>query len=251
MRSQLQTLESRVGIARDFTVKSLTATDDSKSALLQVLKKGGAKHHVFVETSSRSKRDADDDDDDTDSSDSDESDDNSEDDEDNDNDGVTSLLSLSRTVRRALVNDGIAVPDLDAEVPAGPSLDAAAAAPGDLLAALAKDVAHLAQQEKESEAHLKQLFIRDYRAGVRRDRALLAQQKTLVATRTSLLNVQSQLKKAEAHVDGTRMQLENRLHGLGQYLQKLAHFAMAPQHEVKQLLEVLPKAVALKGEKAM
>merc|ERR1719305_1610023 len=133
-----------------------------------------------------------------------------------------------------------AVPD--ASVPAGPAMpDAPASSPVDLLDVLSKDVAHLAQQEKESEKTLKNLFIRDFRAGAKRHQALLTQQKTLIATRSSLQALQAKLKGAEAHLEATRAQLEGRLHGLGQFIQKLAHFAMAPQHEVPHLLEVLPK----------
>jgi len=238
MRSQLKTLQARLGVGKDFTAKSLTATDDSKSALLQVLKKGPAHHHAaLVETASKSKRDADDDDDEEDSDDS--SDDKDDDEED---DEATSLLQVA---------DESTPADAEAVEAAGPSLEANAAAPGDLLEVLAKDVAHLAQQEKESEKNLKALFIRDYRAGVKRNKALLGQQKTLLATRKSLLTLQAQLKTAVAHLVATRTQLEARLKGLGQYLQKLAHFAMAPEHEVPHLMEVLPKAVSIKAEKAI
>merc|ERR1719498_667666 len=84
MRAELRTLESHLGIAEDFTAKSLTSTDDSKSALLQVLH-GGSKfrHRALVETSSSSKRKHSDDEDDEDSSDdSEDSSDDKDDDED-------------------------------------------------------------------------------------------------------------------------------------------------------------------------
>lgn len=263
MRSELKTLQSRLGVAKEFTSKSLTSTDDSKNSLLQVLKNGKRHHSAFVETASSKHRDADDDDDDSDKS--DESDENSDDkdddkDDDDDDEGSTSFLALSSKVRRASGADSFeaAMNDLESAVPAGPTMmgptmdvpmpSVPAESPGDLLSVLSKDVAHLAQQEKESEKTLKNLFIRDFRAGAKRHQALLAQQKSLIATRSSLQTLQAKLKSAEAHLEATRAQLEGRLHGLGQYLQKLAHFAMAPQHEVPHLLEVLPKAVTVKGE---
>jgi hypothetical protein len=266
MRSELHTLESRLGVAKDFTSKSLTATDDSKNSLLQVLKGGRKHHHAFVETSSKTQSHAgandDDDEDDDDKEDSDETSDDKDDDDKDDKDddeeeGTTSFLALSSKVHRAAVADGssafeAAMSDLEAavpDVPAGPAMpDSPASNPGDLLEVLSKDVAHLAQQEKESEKTLKNLFIRDFRAGAKRHQALLTQQKTLIATRSSLQALQAKLKGAEAHLEATRAQLEGRLHGLGQYLQKLAHFAMAPQHEVPHLLEVLPKTVTVKAE---
>lgn len=255
MRGELKTLQARLGVAKDFVAKSLTSTDDSKSSLLQVLK-GGRKHHrSFVETASSTKKDDDDDDDN-------DNDDEGEDEEDDDNDDEgTSLLSLSSKVRRASVatSDGAssfeaAMSELESVVPAdGPDMGPAmpnvpAASPGDLLSILSKDVAHLAQQEKESEKTLKNLFIRDFRTGAKRHQALLAQQKSLIATRTSLQALQAKLNTAKAHLEATQSQLESRLHGLGQFLQKLAHFSMAPQHEVPHLLEVLPKTVVMKTE---
>jgi len=263
MRSELHTLESHLGIAKDFTAKSLTSTDDSKNSLLQVLHGGahGASHrfghhHSLVETASSSKRKHSDDDDDEDSSEeSDDSSDDKDDDEDDD-EGATSFLSLSM---KSHTTDGTssfesAMSELDAAVP---TVSAASLDPtnnqnaGDLLAILSKDVANLAAKTKSAESNLKQLFIKDFRAGAKRHNALLTTQKSLIAARSSLLSVQDQLKKAEAHLEGTHKELDAKLHGLGQFLQKLAHFAMAPQREVAHLLEVLPKAVAVKGEEKL
>lgn len=246
MRMELHTVQSRLGTAKEFAEHSLKSTDDSKNSLLQVLEGGRRhRHRALVETSSKS-REVDDDDEDDD--DSDKSDDDDEDDAD-------SFLSVSQKTHRA---DGTAsfmaaMSELESAVPAVPALPTDAAAspgadkadPNDLLEVLAKDVAHLALQEKESEKKLKNLFIRDFRAGAKRHQALLAQQKSLIATRGSLLTLQSKLKDAEAHLEMTRQQLESRLHGIGQFLQKLAHFSMAPQREVSHLMEVLPKAVAI------
>jgi len=259
MRSELRSLESRLGAAKDFTATALTSTDDSKNSLLQVLK-GGRKHHrALVETSSSTHRNVDNDDDDDDSS--DDSDDTEDSKDSKDDDEEESLLMLSSKVHRTSTGSSAdsaasfeaAMSDLESAVPAGPGMpldDTAtlpAGSPADLLAVLSKDVAHLAQQEKDSEKNLKNMFIKDFRAGAKRHQALLAQQKSLIGTRGSLQAVQAKLKSAEAHLEATKAQLEGRLHGLGQYLQKLAHLAMAPQREVPHLLEVLPKSVALKA----
>jgi len=256
MRSELRTLESHLGIAKDFTAKSLTNTDDSKNSLLQVLhsgSRGGSRfghHHALVETASSSKRKHDDDEDDEDNA--DDADDSSDDkDEDDDEDGATSFLSLSmhRASTDGTASFEAAMSELNAAVPTVDAVSTEStsnAAPGDLLEVLSKDVANLAAKTKAAQNNLKQLFIRDFRAGAKRHAALLKTQKSLMATRDSLLSVQGQLKKAEAHLESTHKELEEKLHGLGQFLQKLAHFAMAPQHEVPHLLEVLPKTVTEK-----
>jgi len=262
MRSELRTLQSRLGVAKDFTAKSLTATDDSKSSLLQVLKGGKRRHHALGETASKTHREVDDDDDDD--SAEDDKDDNTDDKEDEDDEeSSTSFLAVSSKVRRVSVTAAdsassfeAAMSDLEAAVPSGPAMpvdtvpSVPAASPGDLLAVLSNDVAHLAQQEKESEKTLKNLFIRDFRAGAKRHSALIGQQKTLIASRSSLQTLQAKLKSAEAHLEATKAQLEGRLHGLGQFLQKLGHLAMAPQREVQHLMEVLPKTVTVKAEAA-
>lgn len=242
MRSELHTLQSRLGVAKDFTSKSLTATDDSKNAMLQVLR--STAHHSQVEKSTKKKQDDDTDDDSDDSEDS-----GSDDQDDSDDDKATSFLQVQRDSNEL----DAAMTEMDAVVPAASAmnLDAGATSnPGDLLSVLAKDVAHLAQQEKESEKTLKQLFIRDFRAGAKRHAALLLKQKGLTTNSNSLQQTKADLTKAVEHLESKNKELAGRLHGLGQYLQKLAHFAMAPQKEVQHLIEVLPKTVTVKTEKA-
>jgi len=256
MRAELTSLQAHLGTAKEFTAKSLTSTDDSKNSMLQILH-GNSKfnhhHRALVETASSSKRKHSDDDDDEDSSDdSDDDSDDKDDDGSDDEDSATSFLALSSS--RTASADGAAsfdaaMSELDSAVPSVPAVDATSnAAPADLLDVLSKDVANLAAKTKAAQSNLKALFIRDFRTGAKRHVALMAKQKSLIANRTELLSVQNQLKKAEAHLEGTQKELEAKLHGLGQFIQKLAHFAMAPQHEVPHLLEVLPKVVAVKGE---
>lgn len=245
MRAELHTLQSHLGEAKDFTAKSLTSTDDSKSALLQVLHKSA--HQTLVETSQKTKTKKGDDSDDG----SDDSDDEGSDDQDDSDDSADSFLQVRREDGTASLD--AAMTEMDAVAPpvSAMNLDAGATSdPGDLLTILSKDVAHLAQQEKESEKTLKSLFIRDFRAGAKRHAALLLKQKGLTANSNALQQTKAQLTKAVEHLETTNKQLAGRLHGLGQYLQKLAHFAMAPQKEVKHLIEVLPKTVTVKTEKA-
>jgi hypothetical protein len=256
MRSELKTLQSRLGVASAFTGKSLTSTDDSKSLLLQVLKKGHKqKHPVLVETKSKSQHDDEDDEDDddekSDKDDSDQSDDKDDDDEDDEEEKSTSFLAVSMKKARRGSDFESAMNDMESAAPdsqVGPAMpaDTSGESPENLLAVLSKQVSALAAQEKESEKSLKNLFIRDYRAGAKRHQALLSQQKNLMATRSSLQALKVKLESAVQHLKATQTQLQGRLHGLGQYLQKLAHFVMAPPNEVPHLMEGLPKAVTVK-----
>jgi len=252
MRSELHTMQSRLGVATDFLAKALTSTDDSKNAMLQVLK-GGTRHHqpALVETASKKHEDDDSDDDD-----SSENSEESEDESDDQDEGASLLEVSERKVHRSSADGAAsfeeAMNDLEAAVPSNAMAGLEASTPssstGDMLEMLAKDVAHLSAQEKESEKNLRNLFIRDFRAGAKRHQALLVQQKGLIATRGSLMALEAKLKTAEGHLENTRKHLEGKLHGIGQFLQKLAHFAMAPTREVPHLLEGLPKSVVVKGE---
>jgi len=269
MRSELQQLQSHLGVAEDFSRKSLISTDDHKNALLEVIHGNVHRQHkVLVQTASKTHKgkddgdtdgsdsDATDDDDESDSDDKDSSNDKADDDEDADADGsdfpATSFLAVSKSRRASKAKDAVssfafeaAMTDLETTVPVVTSAE-----PGDLLGDLMKDVAHLAEQEKQSVNTLKSLFIRDFRAGAKRRDALHAQQKALSATRSSLLEIQAELKTAEGHLEATQQHLQTRLHGLGQFLQKLAHVAMAQQQDAKKLMDNLPKAVTLKEKVA-
>jgi len=271
MRSELQQLQSHLGTAEDFSRKSLISTDDHKNALLEVIHGNVHRQHkVLVQTASKThkgkhdgddegsdsdeKSDSDDkdDDDESDSDDKDSSNDKADDDEDGSDFPATSFLAVSKSRRASKATDAVssfafeaAMTDLETTVPVVTSAE-----PGDLLGDLMKDVAHLAEQEKQSVNTLKSLFIRDFRAGAKRRDALHAQQKALSATRSSLLEIQAELKVAEGHLETTQQHLQTRLHGLGQFLQKLAHVAMAQQQDAKKLMDNLPKAVTLKEKVA-
>lgn len=261
MRSELQQLQSHLGTAEDFSRKSLVSTDDHKNALLEVIHGNVHRQHkVLVQTASKTHKgkddgdtdgsdsDATDDDDESDSDDKDNSNDKADDDEDGSDFPATSFLAVSKSRRASKATDAVssfafeaAMTDLETTVPVATSAE-----PGDLLGDLMKDVAHLAEQEKQSVNTLKSLFIRDFRAGAKRRDALHAQQKALSATRSSLVELQAELKTAEGHLEATQQHLQTRLHGLGQFLQKLAHVAMAQQQDAKKLMDNLPKAVTLK-----
>lgn len=239
MRSELHALENKLSTGREYVAKSLGSTDDSQAKELAVLQLPHAprRHLRSVKAASDSDQDSDEDDDQSD---------------DDQGDEDTSFLAVSMKVHRtheevstsafdtALAEFENALPGSGSATPTS----AAAGHPSELLDVLSKSVAQLSQQEKESEKQLKALFVKDFRAGARRHAALIAQQKHLNSTRGSLIDLQHKLKVADKHLEGTRGMLEQKLHSIGRYMQKLAHLALSPTREVPHLLKALPQAVA-------
>mmetsp|Transcript_100033 Transcript_100033/g.173611 ORF Transcript_100033/g.173611 Transcript_100033/m.173611 type:complete len:435 (+) Transcript_100033:83-1387(+) len=249
MRTELHALETRLSAARDFAGHSLVTTDDSKASELNVLQVQGHlrhKHDGEDESDDSTSDDSTDDSDDSDADKDSDSSDNSKEEE--------SFMELSSTVRRSGESSNSFEAELAEMEAVTPSLSqpqraSSDASPGHLLEELSREVANLAKQEKSSEKQLKELFIRDFRAGARRHQALLAQQHGLNFTRGGLVALQTKLKAAESHLESTRSQLEQRLHGVGIFMQRLAHLALAPEREVKHLLETLPKSPSIATHK--
>jgi len=232
LSAELRALQGKLDIAKDFTTKSLESTQESNKKLLELLRV--ARPHQ----QSHKARTSD-----------------------------MSLLLLSHRDHHASENadesvDGDSASDDSADgggphEPADTGLDKdlmdsmqkAKSSPSILLDILSKEVAQLAQQDKQSEAALKQTFVRDYRAGAQRRAALVEQQKALTAKKDSLLGLQSELETVVEHLKFVHSELERDIHGLGHFLMKLARFALAPKHDMPHSLEVLPTSVVVKVEK--
>merc|ERR1719313_1168883 len=89
------------------------------------------------------------------------------------------------------------------------------------------------------------MFNAEFKAGVKRHTALLKKQQALNTTRTQLTHLQGELRKAESHLEDTRDHLEQRLRGVGLFLQRTAHLALAPASEAPPLLDSLPGTVSI------
>lgn len=211
-----------MNLAQGFAAKSMLETDDSKQPVLKVLLGEKGPDDDFL----RDDRPVVDDDDEEGSTDE------------------VSLLAISSTVHKAATKKNSDA-DLEAALSgmAAGSEGSQESSPDAILNILSKDVATLVEQRKQSVAKLKNLFIQDYRAGAKRHLALLNQQKVLRTEMEGLQAVQTKLKTALAHLQGTHSQLQRKLKGLGQFLQKLAHVANAPEPEVTNLLDNLPRTV--------
>lgn len=248
-RAELRTLHAKFGMARDFIQASLVHTDDSKVPALAVLvpkapKRKARRHRAFMEVAAKSKNvDAN-----VDEQDDGEDDDAGDDAEDEEDDGASaSFLALSSRVKRAASKRAEAAAEEEtprmAETEVAATVQEATANPKDLLEVLSRGVTNLQREEKASEARLKAMFLSNFQAGIKRHTALVGQQRSLNATHVSLVSLQSQLRTADAHLEGTRAMLEKQLRGLGLFAQRLAHLALAPLDEVPRLLKALPTAV--------
>jgi len=231
MRSEMNILEGKMGRGRAFLHSSLKNLDDSKVPQLAVLQKlktehtkktGKAArmvhrkaaadthskeknvHEVMMQTTSN----------DTNGEDSDE----------------VSFLALG-----AVHMHGASQPAAGADADAG--------SPKEVVNALGQAVTTLQQEEHLSEAKLKVIFLTNFKAGVRRYAALLAEQRKLITTRKTLLAQQAELRVADDHLQTTYSALQQQLRSFGLFTQKLAHLALAPPQEAPELLRHLPADV--------
>jgi len=211
-------LGSKLGVAKSFAIKSVLTTDDSKDPKLDVLNVPGEQ---------KKNSDFKDDDDD------------SADDSDNEEDEKvpekpTSLLQTTAHNDVATLLNDSPVDEIIAET-----------SPDDFLAALTKDVAQLAAQEKKSEKNLRDIFISHFRAGAKRHKALVAMQKSLTDERSKAQALEQRLQTAVTHLADTHLDLTRRLQGVAQFLKQLEHVTTAHESDVPKLIGKLPKAVTL------
>jgi len=235
LRDEMHELGKKLGVARSFAFKTVFATDDSKEPTLNVLKVNEEQKQVV-----QAKAADDDDSDDT-----------------EDDDDVPEKVSLAlkiAKVEKKVTPTSLLQTAAHAQKAASsfeeiqlPSDDEISASgnPDDLLKVLTKDVARLASQEKECEKNLKDIFIRDFRAGAGRHKALLVKQAAATKQRTDAQALEQQLLKAVSHLNDTHLQLTRRLHGVAQFMKQLEHLANAKESEVPELIEDLPKKVTL------
>jgi len=211
--AELQVLQEKLDIARGFTSKSLQFADASRQKVLGLIQSQAGKQETRIDSVYHP---------------------------------GTSLLLLSHS-RSVETGDSDAT-TLDGK--ADDLNDAAlhAASPTSILDSLSKEVEHLAQQEKQSEATLKHKFVQDFHAGEHRRAALIAQQKDLTAKKGVLSKHHAELQAAVDHLKKTRLQLERDLHSIGHFLSKLAHFALASKRDVPRFLAKLPTSISSKEE---
>ena len=117
----------------------------------------------------------------------------------------------------------------------------AEAEPESLLSMLATEVQTMKKQGHESENKLKNLFLSDFQAGMKRYKALVAQQKVLKETLEKMNSYRSRLEAADAHLQQTQSTLQSRLHDGGLFMQKLSELTLAKPEAAVHALETLQK----------
>jgi len=228
MRRQLHVAEISLTLARDFSSDALKDSDDSHAQDFDVLLPAGKKVSLVamgVEDQGYDDQE------------SDQGEDQGDDDNNSENDDQgASLLALSSRIRRhalaaTTVGEGAEaavasqMSDIEALATGGGGVQGA-----QLLEVLSKNMADLAKQVRQSEEQLRGAYTTKLNA-------LLTEQRSLNATKASLLTL-------EPHLERTNLQLAKQRRGLGLFLQKLTDMLLAPASEVGIQLEKLPKDVA-------
>jgi len=114
-----------------------------------------------------------------------------------------------------------------------------------LLQSLQRGLQDLIREDQESANEQSKLFRTDTASEQHAHATALAQQRALNATRVSLLNLQDKLSTAVGHLEETRSHLQDRIHSLGLYLQRLAHLLLAPPKETGAMVGEMPKDVPI------
>jgi len=106
--------------------------------------------------------------------------------------------------------------------------------PTDLINVLAQGVSDLKAAGQKSEADLKQLFLSDFQAGVKRHRALGEQKAVLKNTLTKMKNYEEKMRGAIKKLQETKTVLDKKLHEAGSFLQTLAKITLSkPEDAIK------------------
>eukprot|EP00440_Ansanella_granifera_P000352 gb/GFBE01000381.1/.p1 GENE.gb/GFBE01000381.1/~~gb/GFBE01000381.1/.p1 ORF type:complete len:343 (+),score=143.72 gb/GFBE01000381.1/:1-1029(+) len=103
--------------------------------------------------------------------------------------------------------------------------------PASLLTMLESGVQDMKKQGEASEAKLKDLFLASFQAGVKRHKALLAQQEVLQKTLDDMTSYHTKLEAADKHLQGTQGKLDGQLHQGGLFLSKLSQITMEKPEE--------------------
>ncbi|CAE7694744.1 SPAC6G9.14 [Symbiodinium sp. CCMP2592] len=94
--------------------------------------------------------------------------------------------------------------------------------PENLLGVLSDGVKNMKKQGEVTSNHLKSLFLSSLQDGVKRRKALKAQQKVLQQTLTSMKSYEARLGRAEDRLTVTKQTLDKHLHDAGLFLKKLS-----------------------------
>jgi len=132
--------------------------------------------------------------------------------------------------------------------PADASVKDLEESPESLLTLLGTGVKEVEQQGKDSEANLKQLFMTHFQAGVKRHKALLAQQDMLNSTKKALTEYQEKLLVAKKHLQSTQTGMDSQLKSSGRLLQKVGKAALLKPEEAVTSFSSMSSDSAKEGQ---
>lgn len=234
MRTEIKVLSGRLVLARKFLLVALKNADDSKAPQLAVLRDPKAVQHTSAKATVGSVRKV----------------------SRAGAAGVHKKATQSKPARKATAKDSSDDQDdddSDEEIYLSLAADhhatranppaAAAGTPKDLLKVLGEAVANLQKEEHTSEAQLKNIFLSNFKAGVKRYASLMAQQRSLTALRKNLVTEQDMLRVADSHLRATHSKLQQQLRSFGNFAHMFSNLALAPEQEATGLLKTLPQDV--------
>lgn len=114
-----------------------------------------------------------------------------------------------------------------------------------MLSVVSHELKDLAEEDEQGLERQAQIFHSELSQEHHAYKAALAQQRALNKTEASLLALQSKLRRAVSHLQTTKGHLQQRLKGLGQYLQHLAHLLLAPDQSAAYLIGDMPQEVPI------
>jgi len=132
--------------------------------------------------------------------------------------------------------------------PADASVKDLEESPESLLTLLGTGVKEVEQQGKDSEANLKQLFKTHFQAGVKRHKALLAQQDMLNSTKKALTEYQEKLRVAKKHLQSTQTGMDSQLKSSGRFLQKVGKAALLQPEDAVTSFSSMSSDTAKEGQ---
>lgn len=115
-------------------------------------------------------------------------------------------------------------------------------APESLLTMLEAGIKDMKNKGKKSEEKLKELFISHFQAGVKRHKALIAQQEVLKTTIKTMTAYRGRLEAAVKHLTATQGTVTKSLHDASLFLKRLSQLsASTPEEGVRRLSDLKTK----------
>jgi len=148
---------------------------------------------------------------------------------------VAKVLDMAE--RRASEEPGLSFLQMEEE----PDTEVRPQEPENLLGVLADGVKNMKHQGEVTTKHLKSLFLSSLQDGVKRRKALKAQQKVLHQTMDSMRSYEARLGRAEDRLQVTKQTMDKHLHDAGLFVKKLSQLLLEKPEEGQKELAALQR----------